>query len=127
MGYLPYSAPVTSDPNPDDAAATRAKRDSVFRSAQIVIDGVSRELACRVRNISDTGTCVDHKGELKQGMRVRIAIGKEAPVAGRVMWASDKLAGIAFAGAHGVPDAPIADPLTPTAGWLAERPDPYRR
>jgi len=117
---------VTDDPTPD-RAVTRAKRDSVFRTAQVAVPGMPRALTCRVRNISETGTCVDHKGELEQGMLVQIAIGKDEPVAGRVMWAASTLAGIAFAGPKGVPDAPPADPLTPTAGWLAERPDAYRR
>lgn len=115
---------MTDDPI-SSHAGQRAKRDSVFRSARVSIEEPQRDLTCRVRNISATGSCINHKGELSGGMIVRIAIGREPEVVARVMWASENLAGLAFAGEQGVPDAP-AGSATPTAGWLAERTDAYR-
>jgi hypothetical protein len=111
----------------DSGVDGRAKRDSVFRSATVnIADG--RQIECRVRNLSQTGVGVSHKGELRTGMALRIAIGKLPEVEATVVWANDTQAGVAFDGS--IADEPSdTGQLNPgvNAGWLAEIGDAYQR
>ncbi len=79
----------------DDATNNeRAKRSGVIIRADIDANG--KQVERRVRNLSLTGACVDHSGELKVGERVRVAMGRLVDLDAEVMWATDKLAGIRF-------------------------------
>jgi len=50
----------------------------------------------RLRNISPTGACVEHSGLLLPGDEIALEMGKPIPQAAKVIWASDRLAGISF-------------------------------
>ena len=50
----------------------------------------------RLRNISPTGACVEHSGHLLPGDEIAVEMGKPARQPAKVMWASDRLAGINF-------------------------------
>ncbi|MEG3122789.1 PilZ domain-containing protein [Sphingomonas sp. GB1N7] len=111
----------------ETVAGGRAKRDSVFRTAGIMLDG-GRRIECRVRNVSPTGVGVSHKGDLSTGMAIRIAIGKTPEVAATVAWATEDQAGIAFGAMPKSDDIKIASALpTVQAGWMAEIDDRYRK
>lgn len=104
----------------------RAKRESVFRNATITPAGSDHEIACRVRNISETGAGVSHKGELRSGMKLRVAIGKLPAVDATVAWATAAQAGITFDGAIRDEEPADAGPQ-PRAGWLAGMNDAYQK
>jgi hypothetical protein len=50
----------------------------------------------RLRNISPTGACVEHSGHLLPGDEIAVEMGQPARQPAKVMWASDRLAGINF-------------------------------
>ncbi len=50
----------------------------------------------RVRNISPTGACVEHSGHLLPGDEIALEMGNPARQPAKVIWASDRLAGISF-------------------------------
>jgi hypothetical protein len=50
----------------------------------------------RLRNISPTGACVEHSGRLLPGDEIALEMGKPVPQPAKVVWASDRLAGISF-------------------------------
>jgi hypothetical protein len=50
----------------------------------------------RLRNISPTGACVEHSGHLLPGDEIGIEMGQPLPQPAKVIWASDRLAGISF-------------------------------
>jgi hypothetical protein len=51
----------------------------------------------RLRNISPTGACVEHSGHLLPGDEIALEMGKPDAQPAKVIWASDRLAGISFA------------------------------
>lgn len=111
----------------ETVAGGRAKRDSVFRTAGIMLD-TGRRIECRVRNVSPTGVGVSHKGDLSTGMAIRIAIGKTPEVEAMVAWATEDHAGIAFGAVPQPDDFKVAGVLpTVQAGWMAEIDDWYRK
>ena len=105
----------------------RAKRDSVFRVATITIPDSNTALTSRVRNVSSGGARIDVVDGLQSGMQVEIAIGGQPAVAATIAWVADGQCGVVFDGAVSpADDVYRADP-TPTAGWMAELRDGYRR
>jgi hypothetical protein len=107
---------------------TREKRNSVIVRAAIRLpDGAVSER--RVRNLSRSGACIDHDGELSTGMMLRIAMGRIADLTGEVVWVKDRLAGIRFAEPIDLDEArkPRGVTAVPKAGWMAEINDAYRR
>jgi hypothetical protein len=50
-----------------------------------------------LRNISPTGACVEHRGQLMPGDDIALEMENPIPQPARVIWASDRLAGISFA------------------------------
>lgn len=61
-----------------------------------IIDDGQRPSFCLVRNISPAGVQVKLFNQLARGTEVRLRVGDEDPLAGRVMWVRDKVAGIQF-------------------------------
>ena len=55
----------------------------------------------RLRNISPHGACVEHGGQLLPGDEIALEMGKPVPQAAKVVWASERLAGISFGEAAG--------------------------
>lgn len=61
-----------------------------------IIDDGRRTCVCLVRNISPGGVQVKLFGRLPPGSEVRLRVGDEDPLPGRVMWVRDQVAGIRF-------------------------------
>lgn len=61
-----------------------------------IIDDGQRPSFCLVRNISPAGVQVKLFGRLARGSEVRLKVGDEDPLPGRVMWVRDQIAGIRF-------------------------------
>ncbi|GGB23358.1 hypothetical protein GCM10011380_11350 [Sphingomonas metalli] len=79
----------------DLVPSERAKRSSVIIRADIrPADG--RAVTRRVRNLSLTGACVDHEGELAVGQRLMLDMGRLDAIEAEVVWVKDRLAGIHF-------------------------------
>ena len=111
-----------------DATPPRPARSSVILYADVARDGADA-VACRVRNLSATGACVDNQAELAEGDRVIVAMGVITPVAADVVWAKPTLAGLRFDR-----EVDLAAARTPrktgkaaSAGWIGGLDDPYRR
>lgn len=78
--------------NPSD----RPHRSSVILFARI--DDTRNATECRVRNLSETGACVDNKAALRTGDKVRVIMGALPEMEGEVVWARNTLAGLRFDG-----------------------------
>lgn len=61
-----------------------------------LLDDGRRPSFCLVRNISPAGVQVKLFGRLARGSEVRLKVGDEDPLSGRVMWVRDQVAGIRF-------------------------------
>lgn len=72
----------------------RSRQKMVLRLG--IIDNGGRVSFCLVRNISPTGVQVKLFGRVARGSEVRLRIGDEDPLSGRVMWVRNHLAGIRF-------------------------------
>lgn len=121
-------------------APAREPRNSVILYARV--EKGPQPTECRVRNLSSTGACLDNSPGLVAGDVVRVTMGALPPLSAEVMWADPRLAGLHFSRpidlavarkprARGVAAAPSAistpRPVTPTAGWIGNLNDPYRR
>ncbi|MFS0772601.1 PilZ domain-containing protein [Sphingomonas sp. 1P08PE] len=78
----------------DVTSNDRPKRSGVIIRADVL--AADRRVERRVRNLSVTGACLDHGGELVVGQRVQVSMGRLQDMTAEVMWATDKLAGIRF-------------------------------
>lgn len=106
----------------------REKRNSVIVRALVEAPG-GAAVERRVRNLSRSGACVEHAGELRDGMTVTLQIGTVQDLRGQVMWITDRLAGLRFADTIDLEEArkPRGVGVRPRAGWIAEINDAYRR
>lgn len=116
----------SSDPFPP-----RPRRDSVILQARV--EAVDRVIECRVRNLSESGACIDDPAGLPSDGRVLVTMGALHHVEGYVRWAHDGRAGLHFqsgkidiAAARRSRGAVAATPQN-RAGWLANIHSPYRR
>lgn len=113
---------------PDSPDSTREKRNSVIvRAAVSVPGGVPMER--RVRNLSPSGACVEHDGDLRDGATVHLQMGTLGDLTAQVMWVSGRLAGLHFAEPIDLDEArkPRGIAVKPKAGWIADINDAYRR
>ncbi len=113
---------------PDLSEPAREKRNSVIvRAAVAFPGGLPNER--RVRNLSRSGACVEHAGELAAGATVQLQMGTITDLAAEVMWVTERLAGLRFAEPIDLDEArkPRGIGTTPKAGWIAEINDAYRR
>lgn len=74
----------------------RKRRDSLFLSAQIRIDGVEQPDAVRVRNLSEGGLMADLPHGAPVGAAVELSLRGIGPVKGQVAWCTDGRIGVAF-------------------------------
>ncbi|WP_430636867.1 PilZ domain-containing protein [Sphingomonas hankookensis] len=87
----------------------------------------------RVRNLSESGACIDDPAGLPPEGRVLVTMGTLHHIEGRVRWSHDGRAGLHFpsdridiAAARRPRGALAATPQN-RAGWLANIQSPYRR
>lgn len=79
-----------------DVAERRARtRQRMVLRVGIIDDG-GRPSFCLVRNISPVGVEVQLFGQLARAPEVRLRVGDEDPLPGRVMWVREQMAGIRF-------------------------------
>lgn len=107
----------------------RDKRSSVILKALVrsrsAPDGVER----RVRNLSVSGACIDHVGELSAGESVMLIMGEVSDAAADVAWATERLAGIRFEHEVDLEAAKRHRAAAPTlrSGWMADMNHAYRK
>jgi hypothetical protein len=87
-----------------------------------------REPERRIRDLSATGACVEQSGNLIAGDKVLLDIGPLQGIAGRVVWVTEYLAGVAFAEPIDVAKArkPRPEVVTAASGWVSGFVDPGR-
>lgn len=115
----------------------RAARRCVFLSALVeTFQGTATRH--RVRDVSSTGARIDKAENLRSGSTVLITVGTLEAVAATVIWV-DSDAGVKFAQPIDVEEAtaraalskkPVAAgvrSIAPTAGWINDTRNPYRR
>ena len=114
---------MTTPPEP-----AREKRNTVIVRAVVNAPG-SLQFERRVRNLSRSGACLEHGGELHEGMTIQMQMGTLRDLAGEVVWTTERLAGIRFAESIDLEEArkPRGVGAVPKAGWIAEINDAYRR
>ncbi|WP_203310268.1 MULTISPECIES: PilZ domain-containing protein [Sphingomonas] len=111
----------------------RQKRSSVIVRALVSLPDSDRQVERRVRNLSLTGACIEHQGEMQVGMTLRIDMGTLRELRGTVMWITDRLAGLRFEQPVNLDEArkPRAAAVTSVGGiqvgWMAEVRHAYRR
>ncbi len=119
-----------SDP-PEGPFPPRPRRDSVFLKARVESSDIVVE--CRVRNVSESGACIDDPVHLPRDGRVLVTMGTLHHLEGRVRWSHDGRAGVLFDSAHidvaaaRRPRGAIEPVPQHLAGWLSQMHSPYRR
>ncbi len=106
---------------------TREKRSGVILRATVVRHG-DEPAERRVRNLSATGACIEHDGELEPGMALVMAMGAIPLLRAEVMWVRDQLAGVRFDRTVSLDAA--RRPRGPGkigAGWMDALRDGYRK
>ena len=110
-----------------DTLQPRENRSRVIIRA-VVHGPCGREPERRVRDLSSTGACVEQSGNLMVGDKVSLDIGPLKAIAGRVVWTTEYLAGIAFAEPIDVAKTqkPKPEVVTAASGWVSGFVDPWR-
>jgi hypothetical protein len=113
---------------PDSLDPVREKRNSVIVRAAVSVPG-GMPVERRVRNLSPSGACVEHDGELRDGDIVQLRLGTLDNLSAQVMWVTGRLAGLHFAQPIDLDEArkPRGIAVKPKAGWIADINDAYRR
>lgn len=106
----------------------RAKRTSVILKARMTSLSHGSVSEHRVRNLSETGACLDYPGEIDAGAQVRLSIGEVFDVPACVVWARQRLLGIVFDKPIDLTAArkPAPQGLAIKAGWMTDMNDAYR-
>ncbi|USU06484.1 PilZ domain-containing protein [Sphingomonadaceae bacterium OTU29LAMAA1] len=106
----------------------REKRSSVIVRA--IVHGTNGTQAeRRVRNLSRSGACIEHDGDLTNGTTVLLQMGALTDLPAVVVWVTERLAGLRFADAVDLEEArkPRGMGVKPKAGWMTDMNDAYRR
>lgn len=111
-----------------NAEPQREKRNSVIVRALVAAPG-SPAAERRVRNLSRSGGCIEHAGDLTVGKTVTLQMGTLSDLSAEVMWVTDRLAGLQFAESVDLDEArkPRGVGAKAKAGWMADINDAYRR
>lgn len=115
----------------DGPFPSRPRRASVFLTARV--ESSDRVAECRVRNLSESGVCIDDPMQLRPGERVLVTMGTLHHLEGCIRWARDGRAGLAFENGHidvaaaRRPRGAVAAVPQHLAGWLSQMHNPYRR
>ncbi|NML04544.1 PilZ domain-containing protein [Sphingomonas sp. G-3-2-10] len=105
------------------------KRESVMMRAVVWSPGARLPTEHRIRNLSISGACLSHQGQLRRGDDLRVSIGQALDVPAIVMWATPDAAGIRF-------DYPMdlaaarrrgASHMPARTGWVGDMNDAYRK
>lgn len=88
-------APAVSEPTAEVTERRKRVRQRMVLRVGIIDDG-RRPSYCLVRNISPAGVQVKLFNRIAPGAEVRLRVGDEEPLAGRVMWVRSQVSGIRF-------------------------------
>jgi hypothetical protein len=126
--------------NPPGEPSARAPRSSVLLRATIEYFGSTSPSAHRVRDLSIGGMCIDQAAGMTQGATVLVTVGALESVGATVVWVKDGQAGLKFAHVIDIDDARTKAAIapraeikrpssgkSPTAGWIPDLNDPYRK
>ena len=131
-----------TDDSPDDGLSARAPRHSVMLSAIVERFGGGAPTRHRVRDLSTGGVRIDQATGIPVGATVLVTVGALQSVGATVVWAKDGSAGLKFAQPINPDDArakaaigprPVergardAIGTAPTAGWIHDLNNPYRK
>ncbi|MES2095187.1 MAG: PilZ domain-containing protein [Pseudomonadota bacterium] len=140
---------MTDTANPDETP--RSKRQQVLLGAEISRPDGSNPTRHRIKDLSATGARVDRAGALEPRAMVLITVGALEAIAATVVWVKGDVAGLEFAApidpdaarskalvSSASPPAPgLKSPVLrpgaapshpqPTAGWIHDRENPYRK
>lgn len=108
----------TQAPGPPERR-TGERHVKILRVGVLVVDG-RREL-CLIRNISAGGLMAHVYSPVKVGQDVTVELKTHEPISGRIAWARDSNAGIAFDAEADIA-ALLANPVTLDNGWRARSP-----
>ncbi len=110
-----------------DSLTPREQRSSVIIRA-VVRPPVGTATERRVRNLSATGACLDHTGELLPGDDIVLEMGALTDLGAKVRWSAERLAGISFHHPIDLEAArkPRGAAVVVASGWLADLKDAYR-
>jgi hypothetical protein len=113
----------------DQEAPPRAKRHSVILKALLRSERAPGGTEHRVRNLSASGACIDHAGDLRAGDAVTVLIGEVTDLLASVAWTTDRLAGIRFERAIDLEAARRRRAEAPAlkSGWMADMNHAYRK
>lgn len=78
-----------------DGGRTR-KRDSLFLSARLTLEGRARTHDVRIRNLSEGGLMAEYELPVEPGTAVTLEMRGLGEVTGRIAWCTDGRLGIAF-------------------------------
>ena len=111
----------------EDNLTPREKRSSVIIRA-VVHPTIGKEVERRVRNLSAAGACLDQNGELVPGEELSLDVGILTNVGAKVIWSTERLAGISFQHPVDLEAArkPRGSAVVVASGWLAGLKDAYR-
>ena len=92
----PYSHDPLTSVNEDSAHNRQENRDSLFLMAEMRLDGATRVLSVRVRNLSAGGLMAEYRDPVAQGQRVEFQLRGVGTVPGHVAWSAAGRIGVAF-------------------------------
>lgn len=92
----PYSHDPFSPASEDGSHGRQENRDSLFLMAEMRLDGASRVLSVRVRNLSAGGLMAEYREPIAQGRRVEFQLRGVGTVPGHVAWSAAGRIGVAF-------------------------------
>lgn len=112
----------------DDIESPRAKRSSVILKALVRCVAVPSGVERRVRNLSASGACIDHAGELGIGDALVLVMGEVPDLAAHVAWTTERLAGVRFEREIDLDAAKAHRTAAPVlrSGWMADMNHAYR-
>ncbi|MFM9978000.1 MAG: PilZ domain-containing protein [Sphingomonadaceae bacterium] len=79
-----------------EATNRKAPRDSLFLSSSIMVAGAKAPVTVRVRNLAPGGMMVDGSKVFYQNAKIMTDLRGIGEIEGRVVWATEDRAGIAF-------------------------------
>lgn len=134
------SGPDATSGSTGRVVGPREPRDSVMLSALIERFSGAAPTRHRVRDLSSGGVRIDQAAAFPVGATVLVTIGALESVGATVAWVKDDAAGLHFTHPVNPADArakaaivprikqePVAGRAVPTAGWIPDLNNPYRR
>ena len=113
----------------DQPEKLRDKRNSVILKVLVRSARAPAGVERRVRNLSASGACIDHAGDLSAGEVVTLMLGQTGETAAHIAWATERLAGVRFERDIDFEAAKKQRTAAPSlkSGWMADMNHAYRK